>query len=39
MEATMGFFPVVRNGKEAAQTGKGNETMSLKADGEEMKIW
>lgn len=39
MEATMGFFPRVRNGKEAAQTGKGNKTMSFKADAEEMKIW
>lgn len=34
----MGFFPRVRNGKEAAQTGKGNKTMSFKADAEEMKI-
>lgn len=39
MEATMGFLLVVRNGREAAQTGKGNETMSFKADEEEMKFW
>lgn len=41
MEATMGFFPSVRNGKEAAQTGKGNKTMYFKADAEKkkMKIW
>lgn len=39
MEATMGFFLLVRNGKEAAQTGKGNKTMYFKADEDEMKIW
>lgn len=39
MEATMGFFLLVRNGKEAAQTGKGNKTMYFKADEDKMKIW
>lgn len=39
MEATMGFFPSVRNGKEAAQTGKGNTTMDFQADADQMKIW
>lgn len=39
MEATMGFFPLVRNGKEQVKQAKGNKTMFFKADADKMKIW